>query len=296
MDLHEAMQHRHSVRMYTDETVDAEALHTLATQIADCNAQSGLHIQMASGLQDAFCGYKTHYGRFTGVHNAIALIADIPLPYDLKPQRPSRDNANDAKSTAPTTPTTDLYTDHIPQAEAATEQTVGYYGERLALTLTQLGLACSWAVLDDATDGWWHLTGTERVVWVIAFGHAARPGAKHHSKPLEALCSLPASLGHDATLTDAPKWFQHGIEAASLAPTSLSQQPFVFELAERPSTESAPTSAAGRKPSQPDSDQRLTTPAVIARATPGLFAHVGLGCAKCHFEIGAGTGHFVWKQ
>ncbi len=32
---------------------------------------------MATGLDDAFLGLKTHYGRFTGVHNAIALIGRV---------------------------------------------------------------------------------------------------------------------------------------------------------------------------------------------------------------------------
>lgn len=265
--------------MYTDEAVKADALQAIETQITSCNAASGLHIQMASGLDDAFCGYKTHYGRFAGVHNAIALIADIPLPYDLQPGKTGNGAA-----------------DHIPRQEASIEEAVGWYGERLALTLTQLGLACSWAVLNDATNGWWDLDGTERVMWVIAFGHAARPGARHHSKPLESLCSLTASLGANATLADAPEWFRRGVEAASLAPTSLGQQPFIFELASRSSTEPASASVADQEPYGAGSRSKSATAEVIARATPGLFAHVGLGCAKCHFEIGAGAEHFVWKR
>ena len=74
MNLLEAMEQRHAIRAYTDEPVDPSTLSILQAEIDACNQESGLHIQMAAGLDDAFLGLKTHYGRFTGVHNAIALI------------------------------------------------------------------------------------------------------------------------------------------------------------------------------------------------------------------------------
>lgn len=291
MDLNEAMTERHSVRMYTDEPVDKTLLDEIAAEVKRCNAASGLHFQMVSGLEDAFCGYKTHYGRFSGVHNAIALITPIDVPYDLHPakkvpvakinsssnvvQSPASSSAtsqpnNSAAAVCQSQSQATQPDDSIPPEEAEIEEKVGYYGEQLALKLVQLGLATSWAVLDDATTGWWKLEPGEHVVWILAFGHPARPGAKHHSKPLDSLCSLPTSLGASATLTDAPDWFQRGVEAASLAPTSLSQQPFKFTLEDNQT--------------------------VSARATPGLFAHVGLGCAKRNFEIGAGTDNFKWSK
>lgn len=76
MNLLEAMEQRHAIRAYTDEPVDQAILDILRAEIDACNQESGLHIQMAAGLDDAFLGLKTHYGRFTGVHNAIALIED----------------------------------------------------------------------------------------------------------------------------------------------------------------------------------------------------------------------------
>lgn len=195
-------------------------------------------------------------------------------------------------------------TDPIPPEEAETEEKVGYYGEQLALKLIQLGLATSWAVLDDAATGWWKLEPEERVVWILAFGHPARAGAKHHSKPLDSLCSLPASLGTDATLADTPDWFQRGVGAASLAPTSLSQQPFHFTLEENQistvqnaDTVNSSDASAGSADSIGSSAASATLlPTVSARATSGLFAHVGLGCAKRNFEIGAGLANFKWAE
>ncbi|WEV65769.1 nitroreductase family protein [Bifidobacterium sp. ESL0764] len=348
MDLNEAMERRHSVRMYSDEPVSQNLLNDIAVEVKRCNAASGLHFQMAAGLDDAFCGYKTHYGRFAGVHNAIALVAKIDVPYDLHPKKKAsaaQENLTTnvtelasattkgvrAKDSVPQSSraqnSATQPSDPVPSQEAATEEKVGYYGEQLALTLVGLGLDCSWAVLDDASTGWWKLEPGERMVWIIAFGHAARPGAKHHSKPLDSFCSLPTSLGKNGeapTLADAPAWFQRGIAAASLAPTSLSQQPFHFTLEDTWTNPATVPDPASRQPTRsaaegcqisvtPDAthhtDISRTTltapndfettegeslPTVSACVTPGLFAHVGLGCAKRNFEIGAGTSNFAW--
>lgn len=259
MNLLEAMEQRHAIRAYTDEPVDQSVLDILRAEIDACNQESGLHIQMAAGLDDAFLGLKTHYGRFTGVHNAIALIG-----------RPVRDGATDGtvpndataawhKAAAADESATDL-------GEIALQEQVGYYGERLALRAVQLGLETSWAVLDDADTAehpWWCLHPGEKIVWMLAFGHGARPGGRRRSKPIEELCRIPDGMA-------MPDWFRAGMEAAMLAPTSLSQQPFLFTLHEDGT--------------------------VSAEATEGLFAHVGLGCAKYHFEVGAGRENVRWRD
>ncbi|WP_291531140.1 nitroreductase family protein [Bifidobacterium sp. UBA4282] len=278
MNLLEAMEQRHAIRAYTDEPVDQAILDILRAEIDACNQESGLHIQMAAGLDDAFLGLKTHYGRFTGVHNAIALIG-----------RPVRDGAaskhDAATETATGTAEPGATTDTMPNGaaaawhkaaaadEAATDlgeialqERVGYYGERLALRAVQLGLETSWAVLDDADTAehpWWCLHPGEKIVWVLAFGHGARPGGRRRSKPIEELCRIPDGMA-------MPDWFRAGMEAAMLAPTSLSQQPFLFTLHEDGT--------------------------VSAEATEGLFAHVGLGCAKYHFEVGAGRENVRWRD
>ena len=262
MDLIEAMEARHAIRMYTDEPVADDAIAALRQEIDVCNAESGLHTQMVTGLDDAFLGLKTHYGRFKGVHNAIALIGS-PAAVLAKGSEAAASVDSTATALADSGWTKEGAEDiaATDPGEIALQQTVGYYGERLALKATQLGLATSWAVLDgamNATDPWWTLAPGEKIVWVLAFGHGARPGGKHRSKPIEELCTLPEG-------EDMPDWFRKGMEAAMLAPTSLSQQPFHFTL--------------------------KTDGTVGAQATEGLFAHVGLGCAVYHFE--AASGHTV---
>lgn len=248
----ETMRARHAVRMYTDEPVPDAALDALRAEADAINAADDrLHFQIAAGLDDAFLGLKTHYGRFRGVHNAVALIGS-----DGTGRGDTLQSFKDAEGTPVS-----------PEASALQER-IGYYGERLALRATALGLATSWAVLDGtdavpAGDAWWTLRDGEAVVWVLAFGHAVRPGAKHRSKPMEKLTDVPADA--------MPDWFRLGMEAAMLAPTSLSQQPFKVSLV--------------------DGGTRADI-----TATEGLFAHVGVGTAKWHFEAVAGTEHCAWRM
>ena len=46
MDLFEAMEHRHAVRSYEDRPIAPEAREALLACIAQCNRESGLHIQL----------------------------------------------------------------------------------------------------------------------------------------------------------------------------------------------------------------------------------------------------------
>lgn len=285
MNLLEAMEQRHAIRAYTDEPVDQAILDILRAEIDACNQESGLHIQMAAGLDDALLGLKTHYGRFTGVHNAIALIGRAErggAADDAMVDAGGHDTATEpaagvaesgsAAIATPNNAATAAWHKSTAVDEAATDageitlqERVGYYGERLALRAVQLGLETSWAVLDDADTAehpWWCLHPGEKIVWVLTFGHGARPGGRRRSKPIEELCRIPDGM-------TMPDWFRAGMEAAMLAPTSLSQQPFLFTL-HKDGT-------------------------VSAEATEGLFAHVGLGCAKYHFEVGAGRDRVVWR-
>lgn len=286
MNLLEAMEQRHAIRAYTDEPVDQAILDILRAEIDACNQESGLHIQMAAGLDDAFLGLKTHYGRFTGVHNAIALIGRAErggAADDAMVDAGGHDTATEpaagvaesgsAAIATPNNAATAAWHKSTAVDEAATDpseialqERVGYYGERVALRAVQLGLETSWAVLDDADAAehpWWCLHPGEKIVWVLAFGHGARPGGRRRSKPIEELCRVPDGMA-------MPDWFRAGMEAAMLAPTSLSQQPFLFTLHEDGT--------------------------VSAEATEGLFAHVGLGCAKYHFEVGAGRENVHWRD
>lgn len=74
MELMEAIQQRHSVRQYTDEPIAADALAALQDEIAACNREGGLHIQLVVNEPKAFDSTMAHYGKFSGVKNYIALV------------------------------------------------------------------------------------------------------------------------------------------------------------------------------------------------------------------------------
>ena len=74
MDLFEAMERRHAVRSYEDRPIAPEAREALLACIAQCNRESGLHIQLVLDEPRGFGGLPAHYGKFSGVKNYIALI------------------------------------------------------------------------------------------------------------------------------------------------------------------------------------------------------------------------------
>lgn len=107
----------------------------------------------------------------------------------------------------------------------------------------------------------------EKIACYIALGYGLTPGVQHKGKSLEDISNADSST---------PQWFNDGVKAALLAPTAVNQQKFYIEYK-----------------SGPDG----TLPKVSIRVN-GLslvgYTRMDLGIAKLHFEIGAGTGNFVW--
>lgn len=148
----------------------------------------------------------------------------------------------------------------------ALDEKVGYWGERLALEAVRLGLDTGWVVLHETGEheGHWTIGEGERMPAAIAVGHGARAGRPHRSKPVEELGTLESG-----SFADAPDWFVHGLEAVQLAPSALGKQPFRFTLLD---------------------DGRT----VRAEALDGVQAHICLGVARLHFELGTGGDRFAW--
>lgn len=67
MNLAEAMKARHSVRQYQNKPLETETIAALQAEIAACNQESGLHIQLVTNEPKAFDGFMAHYGKFSGV-------------------------------------------------------------------------------------------------------------------------------------------------------------------------------------------------------------------------------------
>lgn len=74
MDIKTAISARHSVRSYENRPIKEEARTRLEQEIAACNREGDLHIQLVTDEARAFDSFMAHYGKFSGVTNYIALV------------------------------------------------------------------------------------------------------------------------------------------------------------------------------------------------------------------------------
>jgi len=138
------------------------------------------------------------------------------------------------------------------------DEKIGYYGERVVLKATALGLSTCWVALSySKRKSACMIKPGETLRCVVALGYGENRGVPHQSKPMEALCCAD----------DMPAWFRAGVEAAMLAPTAVNQQKFLLTLSGN---------------------------TVKAEATGGFYSKIDLGIVKYHFEIGAGKENFRW--
>lgn len=220
MDIYEAIENRHSVRSYLGQRIEEEVKEKLNAEIDACNAESGLNIQLVTDEPDAFGGYLAHYGSFRGVRNYIALVG---------------------------------------KKSPDLNEELGWYGERLTLLATMLGLDSCWvAVTYSKGEAKCEIKPGEALCCVIAIGNGKNHGVPHKSRPMSSLCSVSGEM---------PDWFRRGMNAVMLAPTAKNQQRFMFTLSGN---------------------------TVTAEAKTGIFSKMDLGIVKYHFEIGAGKENFVW--
>ena len=156
MDAMTLMNARHSVRQYEDKPIPAEILAELKQEIAACNRESGLHIQLVTDEPKAFDGFIAHYGKFRGVKNYLALVGPKGAGLDEK---------------------------------------CGYYGERLVLKAQALGLNTCWVALTYSRGkSRCTVAPGEKLVCVIALGYGKTQGAAHKTKtPAEVSNVTPES-------------------------------------------------------------------------------------------------------
>ncbi len=145
---------RHSVRRYESTPLSEDVLAVLRREVAECNSESGLNIQLVVDERRAFTGIFA-YGSFAGVANYFVMAG--------------------AKG-------------------AVADEKIGYYGERLVLTAQTLGLNTCWAGLSyRKIKGAFHLAAGERVACMIALGYGQTPGVQHKMKTLEQVSNASAA-------------------------------------------------------------------------------------------------------
>ena len=154
MDIKEAIKERHSVRQFKDLPVKSEDKEKLAALIKECNAESGLNIQLVTDDPECFDTFLAHYGKFKNAKNYIAMIGSKSI-------------------------------DKL-------DEKCGYYGQKLVLVAQTLGLNTCWVAgtygkgkcKADKEKG-------EKIVCIIALGYGENEGVKHKSKPVSKLCNVP---------------------------------------------------------------------------------------------------------
>lgn len=156
MDLKEAMQTRHSVRQYKDQPLSVEVIAALQEEIAACNRESGLHIQLVTNESRAFDGFMAHYGKFSGVTSYLALIGKKGPELDEK---------------------------------------CGYFGQRLVLKAQQLGLNTCWVAMSyTKIKTAFTVDKGEKLCVVIALGYGATQGVPHKSRPFSEVAKADGQM------------------------------------------------------------------------------------------------------
>ena len=152
----EAIRARHSVRQYLNKPLKPDELAVLRAEVASCNQESGLHIQMVTNEPKAFEGTMARYGKFSGVQNYFALVG---------------------------------------KAGPDLQEKCGYWGERLVLKAQSMGLNTCWVALTFTKVKSAYTLGTgEKLAAVIALGHGATQGVPHKSKPMEELAKAEGPM------------------------------------------------------------------------------------------------------
>lgn len=150
----ETIKSRHSVRRYLPKPISEETKQQLLQEIAACNEQSGLHIQLVTQEPKAFTGLLS-YGKFSGVENYLVMAG-----------RPS-----------------DSF-----------EERVGRYGEYLVLFAQSLGLNTCWVGMSyRKVDDAFTLLDGEKVRCVIALGYGETQGHSHKIKTISQVSNASES-------------------------------------------------------------------------------------------------------
>ncbi len=222
MDILDLIKKRRSIRKYNLKKITDEAIKELTILIDEINQETGLHIQLCIEEPNAFKSFLAHYGTFENVRNYIAFVGKK---------------------------TDDL------------EEKIGYFGEKIVLKATELGLGTCWvAATYNKGKSIAKIEKGEKLRLVISLGYSDQISGVRKSKSLEEISDVKV---------DSPMWYKRGLEAAMLAPTAMNQQKFFFSIVD------------GK---------------VVAKPGRGFYTEMDLGIVKYHFEIVAGKENFEWKR
>lgn len=228
----QAIQKRISRRSFLQQKVSEEKIQKLQTMATQLNKESGLTFEILLEGSSMFSDLSKSYGMFKNVQSLILLKGPM-------------DNISVEKS--------------------------GYYGEKLVLELTKLGLGSCWVHgTYDKNNPMLQGQGDNRLICVIPFGEVTAQTTTKE-KMIRGISHRRTKTAKEMTNAgkEAPNWFWNAMEAVQLAPSALNSQKTKILLQE------------GKIIAQ------------IGAVKETDF--IDLGIAKLHFEIGADNGkRFQW--
>lgn len=236
MDISTAIMERISRRTYLNTAISSEDRATLQQAMAAANEESGLHITWVENGAAAFAGGKS-YGMFKGVRSLMVLKGSVDLP-------------------------------HL-------REKIGYYGERLILAATMLGLGTCW-VGGTFDKNALETPPEEEIICVIPVGEVQEKSSLKE-RFLRGMIHRKTKTVEELLQSDAPAGaqLQQAMDLVQRAPSTRNTQKVRFVVQQGRITAQVPDDAP--------------------------FDLVDLGIAKLHFECGMG-GRFAlgngaqWQQ
>ena len=218
-----AIENRVSRRKFEKEPITGLEKENIISLINQLNEASDLTMEFVEDGSGAFGKLRKSYGLFTNVRSLI-LMKGKKDDKDLK-------------------------------------EKIGYYGEELVLSITDLGLGTCWVGgtfdKDELT-----IDSGEELVCVVVAGKVADPSLKEkivRSATHRKVKSIEERIISDRPL---PQWMQNGMKAVLLAPSAKNTQKVIFKH-----------------------ENNILSAQIADDYSMDL---IDLGIAKKHFEIAAG--------
>ncbi|MFT4005947.1 MAG: nitroreductase family protein [Lacrimispora sp.] len=185
-----AIENRVSRRKFEKEPITDREKEKIISLIDQLNEASGLTMTFLEDGSGAFQKLRKSYGMFTNIRSLI-LMKGKKDDKDLK-------------------------------------EKVGYYGEDLVLSITDLGLGTCWVGgtfdKDELT-----VNDSEELACVVVVGKVAAPSLKE--KMMRSATHRKVKSMKERIISDQPlpQWVQNGMEAVLLAPSAKNTQKAIFK-------------------------------------------------------------------
>ncbi len=156
MTLLEAINARHSVRVFKDMPLSADHVAALERLILTYNSLSGLHIQLAANEPKAFHGLLARYGKFKNVYDYIILVGRKGPDLD---------------------------------------ELIGYWGEKLVLSAQMMGINSCWVGLTyKKNHKVYTVDKGEKLVAVIAVGYGETQGVPSNNRAFNEVSATVGAM------------------------------------------------------------------------------------------------------